>query len=607
MNEKNPTKQSRLRQYLSVFQYSRQAVKLVWQTSPALTVTIGIFTVLGGILPPATAWVGKEMIDAVLFAIDNAETGSRTVLFWILIEASLIASITAARKGLSICETLLRAQLSNKVNLLILEKALQLDLTHFEDSEVYDKMTRARRQASSRPLSLVQRVFRIIQNCIALVSYGILLIQFSGLTVIILVLGALPAFVAENKFAEKGFQLFRWQSPAKREQMYLETVVAREDYAKEVILLGIGPKLVQRYGDIFTELYGEDKKLVIRRGIWGYALGLLSTLTLYGAYIWIALAAIDTKITLGEMTMYLMVFKQGQNAFTSLLQNIGGMYEDNLYLSNLYEFLDIEVLSKSGNETKGPNPEQGIVIEDVTFTYPGSETPAIQNINLHIKPGQKMAIVGHNGSGKTTLIKLLSGLYVPQKGEIRLDGLSINKWNVQALRRRIGVIFQDFSRYQFTVGENIGVGDVEHMNNEQRWEKAAQKGMANTFVEQFDQAFQTPLGRWFGGRELSLGQWQKIALSRAFMSESADILILDEPTAAMDAEAEAKIFERFQEMTSTQMAILISHRFSTVRMADSIIVLDKGKIVETGNHSELMQNNGRYAQLFTTQAAGYLH
>jgi len=300
------------------------------------------------------------------------------------------------------------------------------------------------------------------------------------------------------------------------------------------------------------------------------------------------------------------VFRQGQAAFSAILQAIGGMYEDNLYLSNLYEFLEQEVEPLEGTATEGPRPEDGIAFEDVWFTYPGATEPAIRGVTFQVRPGTRLALVGHNGSGKTTLIKLLTRLYAPDKGRITLDGLPLQDWEPEALRARVGVIFQDFVKYQFTVGENVGLGDVDRVDDQPGIERAADRGMAAPFIEGFPKTYDTQLGRWFkDGRELSIGQWQKVALSRAMMRESADILVLDEPTAAMDAEAEAEIFQRLADLTDQQMAILISHRFSTVRMADHIAVLDKGALVEQGTHESLMADDGRYAHLFTLQAKGY--
>ena len=420
-----------------------------------------------------------------------------------------------------------------------------------------------------------------------------------------LVLAAIPSFIAETRFSEHAFRLFRWRSPETRQQHYLETLLAREDYAKEVQLYQLGGMLLQRYRDIFNRLYGEDRNLTIQKGVLGYLLGLLSTIALYGAYTWMVIEAIAGKISLGEMTMYLVVFRQGQSTFASALTSIGGMYEDNLYLANLYEFLEQPVPQSAGKITEGIIAD-GIRFENVSFCYPQSQEPVLKDISLHLQHGEKLAIVGENGSGKTTLIKLLTRLYVPSDGRILLDGVDLNDWDIDVLRKRIGVIFQNFVQYQFTVGENVGVGDVEHLDDQQEWELASEKGMAKPFINNMPQGFGTQLGKWFkGGQELSGGQWQKIALSRAFMRSQADILVLDEPTAAMDAEAEMSIFNHFRALTKNQMVVLISHRFSTVRMADKIIVMANGRIIEQGSHEQLLTLNGRYAHLFSLQAEGY--
>jgi ATP-binding cassette subfamily B protein len=363
---------------------------------------------------------------------------------------------------------------------------------------------------------------------------------------------------------------------------------------------------LQRYRDIFNKLFVEDRRLTLRRDGWGFALGLLSTAAFYGAYAWIVISTINSEITLGAMTMYLVLFRQGQSAVAAILSSISGMYEDNLYLSNLYEYLGQPVPTRRGSATNGPDPTRGIEFENVAFAYPGSSRKALSNVSLQIRPGESLALVGENGSGKTTLIKLLTRLYEPTEGHIMLDGLELQSWDVEALRQRIGVIFQDFGRYQFSVGENIGAGDVRHIDDADRWARAAETGMASPFIEEMPDGYETQLGRWFkGGRELSGGQWQKIALSRAFMRSDADILVLDEPTAAMDAGSEAAIFDHFRSQSHNKMTILISHRFSTVRAADQIIVIHEGEVVEHGNHESLLTLNGRYASLFKLQARGY--
>ena len=527
-------------------------------------------------------------------------------LFYVGLEAIAVILLAGSQRGIIICQSLLRALMGQRVNVLILEKALTLDLRQFEDSEFYDKLTNARREASVRPLSLVNRTFGLVQNALSLITYGVLLVNFSVWAVIILILAAMPVFIAETRFAGEAFRLFSWRASETRQQHYLENLLAREDFVTEVKLYQLGEMLLGRYRNLFDQLYGEDRDLTLRRGLWGYLLSLVSTGAFYVAYAWIVLETVLGKISLGDMTLYLAVFRQGQSTFSNALTSIGGMYEDNLYLSNLYDFLEEKVPKSYGKATIGLNSQDGIRFENVSFTYPGSSKPALTNISLHLKPREKLAIVGENGSGKTTLIKLLTRLYTPDSGRIFLDGLDLQEWDVDVLRRRIGVIFQNFVRYQFTVGENIGVGDVEHLENKTRWQTASEKGMAQSFIDQLPQSFQTQLGRWFkGGQELSGGQWQKIALSRAFMRSQADILVLDEPTSAIDAQAEFEIFNHFRAITQNQMVLLISHRFSTVRMADKILVIENGEVIEQGTHEELLQLGGRYAKLFLLQAAGY--
>jgi ATP-binding cassette, subfamily B, bacterial len=583
---------------------------LVWTTHRGLTVALAGLTIFAGLLPAAIAYVGQLIVDTVVALIGQNQAGGAVeysrALWLVGLEGLLVALLAAAQRGIGFCQALLRVLLSQRVHEMILEKALRLSLAQFEDSEFYDKLNRARQEASTKPLSLVNRTFSLIQNGIVLIGYAGLLIQFSVLAVVILVLAGLPSFFAEAKFSGERFRVFQWRSPLRRMLLYLEIVLAREDHAKEVKLFNLGPDLMQRYKGIFDELYEEEKRLTIRRDGWGFALGLIASLAFYGAYVWVALATIGGTISLGQMTMYLLVFKQGQGAVSAMLTSIGGMYEDNLYLSNLYGFMEEPEAVSAGGKTAGANPAEGMVFENVDFTYPGSPNPAIRNLNLRIAPGQSLALVGHNGSGKTTLVKLMAGLYPPDAGRISYQGTDLKDWDPRALRDRIGVIFQDFMRYQLTVGENIGVGDVSAMQDQGRWASAAERGQASDFIGSLAEGYETQLGRWFNrGQELSGGQWQRIALARAFMREEAEILVLDEPTSSMDAETEMQVFERFRALTSDKIVILISHRFSTVRQADTIAVMEHGTIVEQGSHQELMALAGHYARLFELQASAY--
>lgn len=602
---------TRLPRAATLLGYAGRALSLVWSTSRPLTLGLMAATLVAGVLPALAAWLGKQIVDAVVAAMElhrvQGEAPLWPVLRYLLMEAGVVAAIAAAQRGLSVQQSLLRALLGQKVNLLILEKAQRLSLAQFEDSEFYDKMLRARRDASVRPLALVNKTFALAQNALSLISFGVLLVGFSPWALLILLAGALPVFFAEAKFSGDAFRLFSWRSPESRMQNYLETLLAREDSVKEVKLFGLAPLLLQRYREIFARLYAEDRALTLRRDGWGFGLGLLGTLAFYGAYAWVVLDTVGGRLSLGDMTMYLLLFRQGQAAVASSLSAIGGMYEDNLYLSNLYDYLEQPVAEERGTLHAGVLPGDGLRFEGVGFQYPGASRPALQGIDLHLEPGHSLALVGQNGSGKTTLIKLLTRLYAPSEGRVLLDGSDLQEWNAEALRRRIGVIFQDFTRYQLSVGENLGVGDVEAFDDPERWREAAERGMASDFIDDLDQGYATQLGRWFrDGQELSGGQWQKIALSRSWMRRSADILVLDEPTAAMDAAAEAEVFARFREHAAGKMTILISHRFSSVRSAEQIIVLEHGRILEQGSHAQLLAAEGRYAQLFRLQAEGYL-
>jgi len=617
--------------FFNVFSYTKQAIKLVWQTSQKYTLLLAIFTVVAGILPSFIAYYGQLIVDAVVAAqanlvaeaanlndIDAYSTNGDGVvflgvyispaLFWlVLIEAILVVGMMSSQRVISIVQSLFRGLLGFKVNSMILQKALTLSLTQFEDSEFYDKLVRARRQASTRPLGLVNKTFALLQNAIGLVGFSILLLQFSPVILLLLFLAALPAFFTETYFSEKAFTLFKWRSPESRAQNYLETLLAREDNAKEIKLLGLGQLFLTRYTAIFNKLYKEDKSLTLRRDIWGAVMDMFSVVIFYGAFAWVIIATVKGDISIGQMTMYLVVFKQAQSAIKTCLTSISGMYEDNLYLSNLYEYLDQPGQEINGTVKQGSQPNTGFVFEHVSFTYEGAITPALHDVSFRLQPGDSLAIVGENGSGKTTLIKLLTRLYSPSSGVIYFDGTPLDKWDSHYLYQKIGVIFQDFIRYQLLVGENIGVGLVNDIDNADKIETAAQYGQADAFIKRMKNGYNTQLGRWFkGGQELSGGQWQKIALARAFMRSNAQILILDEPTAAMDAQAEADIFEQFKDMHQDKMTVLISHRFSTVRTANKIMVIDQGRIIEMGDHATLLNQQGIYANLFKLQAKGYV-
>ena len=585
------------------FVHTPASIRLAWKASPSGSLAIALLTVLSALLPLSIAYVGKIIVDSVV-AHSHDET-----LRWVLVELALIAGQALVQRLLFLLRSLLGAKLGHDVNVMILEKALHLELRHFENPDFYDSLTKARREASSRPVAMVTDTLQLFQNVLTLVGYAALLFSFSSWAVAGLLLAALPATLSEMRYSNAAFRLRNWRSADSRRLNYIEYVIANDEHVKEVKILGVGPMLLERYRKLGQKFYDEDKQLSIRRSTWAFLLSLLATGAFYSCYLLIALATAAGKLSLGSMTLYIVAFRQGQTAFQSCLTAIGSMYEHNLYMSNLFEYLAIP----TGESTVRPKLSQtvaskkGIVFANVGFQYPGREEWALRNIHLEIPPGQSIAFVGHNGAGKTTLIKLLTRLYRPTEGQIFLDGIDLEDWDAAVLRKRFGVVFQDFNQYQFTVRENVALGNAEHFTDDGKVRTAIDQAGGSEMLGGFSSGLETPLGRWFkDGVELSGGQWQKIALARAFIREDADILILDEPTAALDAEAEHAIFERFQLLTRGRTSFLISHRFPTVRMADRILVIEHGKITEEGTHQSLLGAGGRYANLFALQAQGYL-
>ncbi len=596
-------------EFRHTFTHTPEAVRLVWQTNHWATIGLGSLTIGGALLPASQAWVGKLIVDGVVASIQNGSdpARTRTVFLYLIFELILFLLSAAFNQARRLIQQLIQLQLTNRIRGEIIAKALTLDLSFFEHPEFYDRLQNARREGGYKPTELINDTFQIVQNSITMISFAVLLLRFSPWLVVILLATSIPAFIAETRFSEQGFRLLTRRAPETRQINYLARLLTEDGAVKEIKLFNLGETLLKRYMTLFEKFFQEDKALARKRAAVGFSLGLITTAGFYGSYAWIVWHTVQGKISLGDMTLYLAIFRQGQATFQSILSAVGNIYENNLFMANFFEFLGLQPqLGLTGGTQKLPVPlSGGIEFRGVGFRYPENGEWALRDINLMIRPGEKIALVGHNGAGKTTLIKLLSRLYDPTEGTILIDGIDIRELDLIELHKRIGVIFQDFVRYHLPASENIGFGQIEAVDDMERIIESARKSGADAVIENLPEGYDTMLGRWFhGGHELSLGQWQKIALARAFMRD-AEILVLDEPTASLDAATEYEIFRHFQELTEGKMAILISHRFSTVRMADRIIVIQDGHIAELGTHDELMRQEGTYARLFSMQAEGY--
>jgi ATP-binding cassette, subfamily B, bacterial len=591
------------------FTYTPQAVRFVWRTNRWAMVGLGLLTLAGALLPATQAWVGKLIVDGVVASVQSGQDAAqvRKVFSYLILELALFLLSAAINQGRRLIQQLIQLQLTNRIRAEIIRKALTLELAHFEDPDFYDRLQNARREGGYKPMELINDTFLIVQNMITLISFALLMLRFSPWLVVILLATSIPAFIAETRYSEQGFRLLTRRAPETRQVNYLSRLLTEDTAVKEIKLFNLGGTLLRRYTTLFDKFFQEDKTLALRRAAAGFSLGLIATLGFYGSYAWIVWRTVQGKISLGDMTLYLAIFRQGQTTFQSILSAMGNIYENNLFMANFFDFLGLTPQMKIAAQPRTlPLPLRGgIEFRGVGFRYPESDEWALRGVDLSIRPGEKIALVGHNGAGKTTLIKLLSRLYDPTEGAILIDGIDIRDLDPLQLHQRIGVIFQDFVRYHLPVRENIGFGQIDAMDDAERVIAAARKSGAHSVIEELPEGYDTMLGRWFhDGHELSLGQWQKIALARAFMRE-AEILVLDEPTASVDAQTEYEIFQHFKKLTEGKMAILISHRFSTVRMADRIAVIQEGRITEYGTHEDLMRREGTYAQLFSMQAEGY--
>lgn len=581
--------------------------KMIWNTSPSLTLSNILLRLVKSAVPVGQLYVGKLIIDEVIRLISAPEKDFEKLYWYVGFELGLALISEIFNRMISLTDALLGDMYSNHSSVELMEKAATLDLGMFEDNEFYDKLERARRQTTGRVV-LMSMVLSQLQDLITIVFLAAGLIVFEPLLIILLIIAVIPSFLSEGYFSRYSYSLVRSWTPQRRELDYLRYIGASVETAKEIKVFGLNSFITQRFSKIANEYYLVNKALAIKRAFWGTVLQILSLLAYYGAYVFIILRTVAGVLTVGDLTFLSGSFNRLQNQLQGLLSTFTRITESALYLQDYFDFMAIKpLIIDKGNAVDPPKEiKDGIVFENVGFTYPGTDIWAVRNLSFKLHAGEKLALVGENGAGKTTLVKLLARMYDPSEGRILLDGVDIREMKLSAYRQLIGVIFQDYVRFNFNAGENIAIGQIDQLDERSEIEDAAYKSLAADVIQKLPKQYDQMLGKRFeGGVDLSGGEWQKVALARAYMRD-AQLVILDEPTAALDARAEFEVFKRFSELTKGKSAVIISHRFSTVRMADRILVLKNGRMLEIGTHEELLQQNGLYAELFNLQAQGYL-
>jgi len=580
--------------------------KLVWQTSPSLTLINALLRITRSALPVAILYVGKLIIDQVVL-FSRGSGGEHYHLWQLVVIEFLLAILSdALSRATTLVDSLLGDLFSNHTSIQIMEHAATLDLDQFEDSEFYDKLERARQQTVGRTVLLSQMLSQV-QDIITMAFLAAGLVVFNPWLLVLLFIAVLPAFAGESYFNDKNYSLTRRQTPERRELDYMRFLGASDETAKEVKIFNLSGFLTDRFRFLSDKFYKDNKQIALKRSLWGTLFAVLGSLGYYGAYVFIIFKTITGKLSIGDLTFLAGSFRQLRSLLEGILSRFTTVSQGAIYLKDFFDFFNIKSKIKpSVNPLPFPNPiKEGFTFENVGFRYANSERWANRHLNFTLHAGEKLALVGENGAGKTTLVKLMARLYEPIEGRILLDGHDLREFDLEELRTQVGVIFQDYIRYQMTVSQNIAVGNIAEKENENLIINSAKQSLADILVQRLPGKYEQALGKRFNnGVELSGGEWQKIALARAYMKD-AQLLILDEPTSALDARAENEVFQRFSELTKGKTAVLISHRFSTVRMADRILVLEKGELLEQGSHEELIRKNGRYAELFNLQAKGY--
>lgn len=583
-------------------------LKLIWQTNPRMALTNIVLRLITSVFPPVMLYIGKLIIDEVVLLVNTKGHHTNEDLWvWVSLEFALAVVLDILNRLINLNDTLLGDLFANKSSVQIIEHAAKLDLYQFENPTFYDKLEKARQQTGGRTYMMTQ-VLAQLQSIISFAMLGVGLAIFSPWLILVLLIAAVPSFISESRFNTLKYSLTTAWTPQRRELDYIRYMGASDSTAKELKIFNLSDFLSQRFTKLSHEFYEANRKLSIRSAFWGGLLYLLSTGVYYGAYIYIIVNTIHGAITLGDLTFLAGSFDRMRSAFQTIMNRFADISSRALYLQDFFDFFDLKPAIISDNSSKKiPRPiRKGFIFENVSFQYPDKDSYSLKNISFHLKVGEKIALVGENGAGKTTLVKLLARLYEPTEGRILLDGVDLREYDIEDLRSQIGIIFQDYVKFALKVSENIAVGNIKEINNLELIKTAAQKSLADTVVKKFPEGYEQMLARRFkGGVEMSGGEWQKIALARAYMRD-AQLVILDEPTASLDARAEHEVFLRFSELITGKMAVLISHRFSTVRMADRILFLENGELKEIGSHEELMQLNGKYADLFRLQAKGYI-